>query len=273
MRAARTSAHGRKIDREDARRVARPTALRALLSLAVVSIAAATPAVTSSSGATSTKPACGPRDPTVAQVGPVRVFSDQSHHYIAGSKIPGFVMACDRATKAMTILTSAAGKRTLLMPGSVSIAGNVVGYGYDDLGDGAYGPPYTWVEAVSLGPASGSITDAFARPTQPGLDPVIYGEVGKVVRTAVMPDGALVWTSCESGETLGADLAVGRRARCQRAGSFAWVFTAKGTEQAPVVSAPTRLDHGGGIAPISLRVTGSVISWIDHGKRLTAELG
>jgi|GEM_PF-3014365 len=232
----------------------------------------ATGATTSGSTA---RPSCGPSDPTIAQRGTVRVFEDHTHGYggLANPGLRGFVVACDSSSHTDYILTSKAATGTVLMPGSVSIAGHMVAYGYDDGTDDPEGiPTRTTVRVIDLTRQllQGEFV-ALPIPAAPtgNVDLIV---LGKVVRTVVNAAGAVAWISCEpGGNRVGFSYAVGRRARCQRPGRRAWVYSAIANKQYPV-RMPTLLDDGRGIAPLSLRLAGSTVTWIDHGARRMAPL-
>jgi hypothetical protein len=208
---------------------------------------------------------CGPSDPTIAQRGSVRVFADRTHHYVPGLSVRGYVVACDGSSGASAVLTSEGEANSLLMPGSVSIAGGLVAYGYVQTSE-PYGPTDTFVDVKDLSQADAPlVTGGPARPREPLVSPDAPPDnLAKVVLTAVNTDGAVAWISCDAGD-VGPSIAIGRHARCQRPGRYAFVYTTKGN----AAISPTLLDQGRGIAPRSLRLTGSTISWVDHGKRRT----
>jgi hypothetical protein len=93
-------------------------------------------------------------------------------------------------------------------------------------------------------------------------------------------DGAVAWISCEQGVELPqSDIAVGREARCQRPGTYAWVYReSAAAEQGPPqpdgqYQAPTLLDQGREIAPLSLRLHGSKLTWTNGTQHRSANLG
>jgi len=154
---------------------------------------------------------------------------------------------------------------------SVSIAGHVVAYGFDATLDNAEtDPSVIYVGVVDLARPSAAVF--VARPYPPGAPSgsTLPSAVGKVVRTVGKADGAVAWISCDAGGgRVGFDLAVGRRARCQRPGRQAWVYSANGRDP---LGKPTLLDDGRGIAPLSLRLEGPTVRWTDRAAERIAPL-
>ena len=215
-------------------------------------------------------PACGPaHDVTLAMRGSIRIFADHSRQYLEGTR--GFVLACDNATMVTRILTSVAASGSYLLPGSESIRGHLVAYGADLAGGSPDEPIDTFVEVTdlaTLGNARGYLAPAVPRQANP-----LANNLGKVVSTVIGADGSVAWVSCEGPGSIGADLAIGRRTVCQRAGRTAWVYTARAPAPGALAAiTPMLLDSGRGIEPRSLELTGATISWINSGKRHTARL-
>jgi hypothetical protein len=205
---------------------------------------------------------CGPsRSRTVLAKGPVRVYAT------AG----GYASACDAENGNVVPLTSVRGAATYLLPvPAVAVAGSVIAFGEDDLSDATGSQTVTFIQVRSLAGSARTIAILPAQPSPEGL-----GAGSKVVTTVVRPDGAVAWISCSQGRRIPeSDLAVGRRARCQHAGAHAWVYAqdAAGEPGRDPAHDGTfvvarLLDQGVDIAPRSLELRGTTLTW-RHGATL-----
>jgi hypothetical protein len=220
-------------------------------------------------GATKKTRSCGPAGArTVISRGAVRVYG------IAD----GSAIACDSATGDRVEIANPDGVADYLLPApAVAIAGSVIAFGEDELGDPTGYETVTFVEVRDLAGPPGASDEIVILPAQPS--PVGTGATSKVVKTVVKSDGAVAWISCVGGSLIPeSDLAVGGHAVCQHAGEYAWVYSENAaTEHGPPQSdgqypAPTLLDEGTGIVPLSLRLRGSTLTWMHGSKQHSATL-
>jgi hypothetical protein len=105
------------------------------------------------------------------------------------------------------------------------IRGHLVAYGAD-LGGGSPDEPIATFVAVTDVATVDNARGYMALAVPPAADPRADA-LGKVVSTVIGADGSVAWISCERARSIGADLAIGRHAVCQRAGRKAWVYTAR----------------------------------------------
>jgi hypothetical protein len=241
----------------------RRTGVQVWMVAAVLGLAATLPG--GARGAHLAARACGPmKDRTVLAEGALRAYVTAD----------GAAFACDEQNGNVVPLTSVVGAATFLLPvPAVAIAGSTIAYGEDDLSDATGSQTETFIQVLNLGGQPGSRRTLAILPAQPS--PEGAGAGSKVVTTVVKADGAVAWISCLRGPRIPeSDLAVGRRARCQHAGTYSWVYSEDAAEergQVPgsdgAITVPRLLDQGVHIAPLSLKLRGSKLTW-RHGSKL-----
>jgi hypothetical protein len=181
------------------------------------------------------------------------------------------VATCDAASRVSIQLGNTDAATVVMPPPGIAIANGIVAFGQDSLSDATFTQRVTSVVVVNLARAGPGAPDYLTvLPAQPS--PPNSGASSKVVKVVVRDDGAVAWISCASGDEVPKDdIATGKAARCVRLGTYAWVYR----ENASAESKPggaTLLAQGPDIAPLSLRLKGQTISWIQDHRWRTASL-
>ena len=141
------------------------------------------------------------------------------------------------------------------------LAGWLVGYARDDLGDAAQGDGFTNILVRSLHPRSHLTRRFNAEP-----DEVLAACQEECDTRSVVTDlivrgkGAIAWIVCPD------QFVAARKRRCIE-GEPASVYKADSTSKRRV-----RLDHTSGVDIFSLRLTGSTLSWTRDGMKYRATL-
>jgi hypothetical protein len=186
------------------------------------------------SSAASTGTAAGPR-PKAPNCGPPRArtlaYSAQARVYTVGGSAYGCVVPARNTLRLGSVLGFPHGRTHI---GAVAVAGRIAAYGVTAFGVDTSGTNVL-VRRLSDGALLGSYPATAVRLAES------FSAVGSLV---VRADGAVAW--------IGRTTSIGRLARAVQV----W-------KAGPSAASPTLVDSGGGIAPASLRLHGSTLSWRD----------